>query len=134
MILIEHFLSKGFYISDPLCSQINSDSNFVVVFDTCYFINLNNSSFTDAIVSYWIAPRASGGNAWQPHKAIISDAGEEYIVSNEDFISKNFCIDSVSDNNGVIIYAYEYDSALHKEKRNLRIHLEIIFKSKPENF
>lgn len=126
-ILYQHYVKKGYFRSDEIPEIIKKedDDKFAVYFDTTHLINLNNSKFSDAIISFWLTPPGASGHCWQPHKAIISDTDKGYKISNEEFIPTNFSIDSiVNQNNKRVIYGYDYDCVNHKVLRNLRLVIE----------
>jgi len=111
-ILYDYFNKKGILIADNLSKKTTKkDYNKLCVrYDTLYLVDLNNNKNTDAIIEYWLAPLASSGHCYQPHKAMIVDQDSGYRIINADFISSDFIIDSVSsDNSRIVICGSNFD-------------------------
>jgi hypothetical protein len=97
-VLYKHFKSKGYLVQEELKGDFSEENEkrSCVRFSKIYKVDLNNNSFTDAVIEYWLSPIYSSGHCWQPHKAIITDTDEGYKICNEEFVPTNFAIDSVS--------------------------------------
>ena len=126
--MYNHFAQKGFWNSDnlPNVSKLNKEDKkkLCVEFTSIFKTNLNNSKYTDGVVTYWLTPPYASGHCWQPHNAIISDTDTGYAVTNEEFIPDNYNIDSVSSVNGKItIYGYDYECARDKIIKKFRVTL-----------
>jgi hypothetical protein len=92
-----------------------------VDYDTLYFVNLNNDSFPDAIILYWITPVGASGHCYQPTEAMIVSESNGYKLENEGFLPDDFRIDSVaSDKNRVFVYGDEYDCSDNKMIKKFR--------------
>lgn len=124
-VLYNHFKKKGYYIPDDLNdSMLTTENNELDKLEVCFcsmFITeVNKTENEDAVILYWLAPHFSNGHCIQPHKAIISDSGNMYKISHEDFIPTNYAIDSImTTERQWIISGYDYDCGSHNALRRL---------------
>jgi hypothetical protein len=124
-VLFTHYKRQGFI------SDIERDaSNFIqntncVLFNNAYFADLNNDSYTDAILTYWLMGCTSSGHCFQPTKAILLNNKGKLKIQDIDFIPTNYTIDSVKlVNDFVKIYGYDYDCVNHQVIKNFEITLQ----------
>lgn len=109
--LYAHFKSKGFLIQDEIENKPsirwlpkNKGKN-VIGFSELYLFNNQLG-----IVTYWNAEPGGIGHCVQPHLALISNAVNGLVVSNEEFLPPNFTIDSLKiEDNKPIIYSRDYN-------------------------
>jgi hypothetical protein len=112
IVLYNHFKSQGYLIQEELKGDYSEENEkrSCVRFSKIHEVDLNNNSFIDAVVEYWLSPIYASGHCWQPHKAIIMDTDDGYQISNEEFIPINFDIDSVSIFQGhPTLFGYDYN-------------------------
>jgi hypothetical protein len=103
--LYKYFKSKGVITRDELKSELSeSEERLCVYYDTIYKMHTNK--FSGAIISYWLGPADLNGHCFQPSKAIIRNTKNGYKITDEEFISTNFAIDSTVKSS---IYGYDYE-------------------------
>ena len=126
-VLYDYFIKKGFLIIDNLPEKLSKkDHNKICVqYDTLYFVDLNNNKYTDAIIEYWLAPFASRGHCYQPHKAMIVDQDSGYKLINVDFIPSDFIIESVlSENTRIVICGISFDCSSNQTLKRYNLILK----------
>lgn len=95
--LYKYFALKGGYtrknVPDSLLND-DGDEPMIIEYDTIYTMNLNGDKYEDAIITYWWGPYSLNGHCVQPHYAVVTNSNANYEISNEDFLSEDFYIDS----------------------------------------
>jgi hypothetical protein len=127
--LYKYFHNKGYLNVDNLPTPEKltdaDDDRLCVDFNNIFLVELNGNTNQDAIITYWLTPPYANGNCWQTHKAIILDTDNGYKITNEEFISDNFAIDSVLNQDGQItVYGYDYDCENHKVLKHIRARIK----------
>lgn len=96
-VLYKHFALKGGYtrknVPDSLLNH-DGDEPMIIDYDTIYTMNLNGDKYEDAIITYWWSPYSLNGHCVQPHYAVVTNSNTGYEISNENFLSDDFYIDS----------------------------------------
>lgn len=124
--LNNYFKLNGFLIQ----SEINKDLNIprlpknkgknVIEFSELFLFNKKLG-----IITYFNAPAGAVGHCVQPHLAIISNTENGFSISNEEFLSPNFIIDSTKIiDNKPVIYSRDYNCYSHEFLKNYRIELK----------
>jgi hypothetical protein len=124
--LYAHFKSKGFLTQDEIENKPsirwlpkNKGKN-VIGFSELYLFNNQLG-----IVTYWNAEPGAIGHCVQPHLALISNSVNGLAISNEEFLSSNFSIDSLkTENNKPIIYSRDYNCYTKEFLKKYKIQLK----------
>lgn len=124
--LYAHFKSKGFLTQDEIEKTPNirwlpqNKGKNVIEFSELFLFNNQLG-----IITYYNAAIGATGHCVQPHNAIISNSGDGFAISNEDFLPTNFGIDSVATHaKKTIIYAIDYNCIQHKIINKYKIELK----------
>ncbi len=124
--LNSHFKSKGFLIQAEIEKDLdiprlpkNKSKNVIE------FIDLKLFSNQLGVISYYNAPVGAIGHCVQPHNALISISEKGLILSNEEFLSPNFTIDSLKmEDNKPIIYSRDYNCYTKEFLKKYKIQLK----------
>lgn len=105
--LYEYFKNQPDIISQEELKGDVSENTNTFSYDTIYNLKIKNKKIYASIISYWITPAYGSSRCYMPHRAIISKTKKGYKISNEDFISSWFLIDSIADGGKVFSSYYE---------------------------
>ena len=121
-----HFKSKGFLTQVEIENKPsirwlpkNKGKN-VIEFSELFLFNNQLG-----IVTYWNAEPGAIGHCVQPHLALISNSVNGLAISNEEFLTPNFAIDSLKmEDNKPIIYSRDYNCYTKEFLKKYKIQLK----------
>lgn len=124
--LYAHFKSKGFLTQEEIEKKPGirwlpkNEGKNVIEFSELFLFNNQLG-----IVTYYNAAIGAVGHCVQPHNAIISNTVNGLILTNEEFLSPNFTIDSLKiENNKPIIYSRDYNCYTKEFLKKYKIQLK----------
>jgi hypothetical protein len=124
--LYAHFKSKGFLTQDEIEKEPgirwlpkNKGKN-VIEFSELFLFNSQLG-----VITYWNAEPGAIGHCVQPHLALISNSVNGLAISNEEFLSPNFTIDSLTiEDDKPIIYSRDYNCYTKEFLKKYKIQLK----------
>ena len=125
--LNKYFKNKGYLIQSEIEGHIEvlelpENKNKKSISFSAFFPFKDNKS---AVITYYNCFPFQSGHCVQPHNAIISNSEKGFTISNEDFLPPNFSIDSINSfNKKTVIYAVDYNCALHEITNNYKIEVK----------
>lgn len=124
--LYAHFKSKGFLTQDEIEKKPGirwlpkNKGKKVIEFSELFLFNSQLG-----VITYWNAEPGAIGNCVQPHLALISNTEKGLAISNEEFLSPNFAIDSLKmEDNKPIIYSRDYNCYTKEFLKKYKIQLK----------
>jgi hypothetical protein len=125
--LNNYFKNKGYLIQSEIeghseVLELSENKNKKSISFSAVFPFKDNKA---AVITYYNCFPFQSGHCVQPHNAIISNSEKGFTISNEDFLPPNFNIDSINTvNKKTVIYAVDYNCALHKVMNNYKIEVK----------
>ncbi len=124
--LYAHFKSKGFLTQNEIEKEPgirwlpkNKGKNVIEFSELFLFSNQLG------IVTYWNAEPGAIGHCVQPHLALILNSVNGLEISNEEFLTPNFAIDSLKmEDNKPIIYSRDYNCYTKEFLKKYKIQLK----------
>lgn len=124
--LYAHFKSKGFLTQVEIENKPsirwlpkNKGKNAIEFSELFLF---NNQL---GVITYWNAEPGAIGHCVQPHLALISNSVNGLAISNEEFLTPNFAIDSLKmEDNKPIIYSRDYNCYTKEFLKKYKIQLK----------
>ena len=127
--LNNHFRKKGYLIEKELEFETfdpESPENYGK--KAIDYLSITKFKFKNkfiALISYYNCEPFANGNCVEPHYAIISSTQLEYKISNEEFLSSHFRIDSIKNiNNDAIVFGYNFECGNKKVLKHYRVLLK----------
>ncbi len=124
--LYAHFKSKGFLTQDEIEKKPSirwhpkNKGKKAIEFSELFLFNNQLG-----VITYWNAEPGAIGHCVQPHLALISNSASGLEVSNEEFLSPNFTIDSLKiENSKPIIYSRDYNCYTKEFLKKYKIQLK----------
>jgi len=124
--LYAHFKSKGFLTQDEIEKKPGirwlpkNKGKKVIEFSELFLFNSQLG-----VITYWNAEPGAIGNCVQPHLALISNTEKGLAISNEEFLSPNFAIDSLKmEDNKPIIYSRDYNCYTKEFLKKYKVQLK----------
>jgi len=124
--LYAHFKSKGFLTQDEIEKKPGirwlpkNKGKKVIEFSELFLFNSQLG-----VITYWNAEPGAIGHCVQPHLALISNTASGLAISNEEFLSPNFAIDSLKmEDNKPIIYSRDYNCYTKEFLKKYKIQLK----------
>jgi len=102
--LYSFFKDKGILSRHEQSKHKKYEERLCVDYDTIY--EIQTRKFSGAVISYWLGTIDLNGHCFQPQKAIIRHTQNGYKITDQNFVSTNFAIDSTLVSN---IYGFDYD-------------------------
>lgn len=128
-VLYDYFKSKRYLIEDELDFELyepESPKNYGK--KAIDYIGISKFKFKNkpiAIIRYYNCEPFINGSCVEPHYAIILNAQSGYKISNEEFLSPHFRIDSIKNiNDNSLIFGYNFECANKKILKRYRVELK----------
>lgn len=124
--LYAHFKSKGFLTQAEIEEKPSirwlpkNKGKKAIEFSELFLFNNQLG-----IVTYWNAEPGAIGHCVQPHLALISNSVNGLAISNEEFLTPNFTIDSLKmEDNKPIIYSRDYNCYTKEFLKKYKVQLK----------
>lgn len=123
LILNQHFKQKGFLIESELdFAKYNPEEKEYFDKKAIDFLEIKPINDSATIVKYYNCEPFENGTCVQPHYAIIANTIYGNKIIHEDFLPKNFVLDTIKRDKGkLFLLGYYFECANKKKLQSYRI-------------